>query len=254
MIGLGPCSYEENSVSPMPRALVKWIPDGAKTRFRDVVFRVAAARARREIRRSPLGIPGPSTLRALWFGWGNTGWSADTEYLAAIAKGAITAPVVLECGSGLSTVLLALLAERHPIRVSSLEHDSAWRVRVKARLKTLGLDAPGLASSPLRNYDGYAWYTPPATDTELFRLVVCDGPPGDTPGGRYGLLPVMRDRLADDAVVFLDDVAREGERSILDRWQNEFGVSYATAGSRDQFARVRLAGVGDMGINTPNRL
>jgi hypothetical protein len=45
---------------------------------------------------------------------------------------------------------------------------------------------------------------------------VCDGPKGTTRGGRYGLAPVMKDRLAPGCIVLLDDTSREAERAIIE--------------------------------------
>jgi len=59
-----------------------------------------------------------------------------------------------------------------------------------------------------------------------FALVVCDGPPADTPGGRYGLVPVMREHLSRGCVILLDDAEREHERTIALRWQTELSTSH----------------------------
>ena len=54
-----------------------------------------------------------------------------------------------------------------------------------------------------------------------FRLVICDGPPSDTHGGRYGVLPLLQARMAPAAIILLDDVDRAGEREVLARWRDE---------------------------------
>ena len=42
----------------------------------------------------------------------------------------------------------------------------------------------------------FVWYDVPKDVWPAeFRLVVCDGPPGDMKGGRYGLLPLVGARL-----------------------------------------------------------
>ena len=57
-----------------------------------------------------------------------------------------------------------------------------------------------------------------------FSLVICDGPPSRTLGGRYGLVPVMRTRLKAGCVILLDDAEREHERQIARLWQTELGA------------------------------
>lgn len=167
-------------------------------------------------------VPPPALLRRIREAWGNEGFAARPEYvnevarLAAVAEGAI-----LECGTGLTTLVLAAVAGRRNVGVYSLEHDAAWAARVDERLAAVGLKRSVLLA-PLVNYDGYGWYQPPAAISQLkFRLVVCDGPPGDTPGGRYGLLPRMKKQLVPGAIILLDDALRESEQLVLRRWLTE---------------------------------
>ena len=68
------------------------------------------------------------------------------------------------------------------------------------------------------------WYKMPRD----FALVVADGPPGDVKGGRFGLLPLLREHFAPGAVVLLDDAERPKERDVLAKWASEFGLAYRT--------------------------
>lgn len=77
------------------------------------------------------------------------------------------------------------------------------------------------SSSPLKDYGDFCWYDAPLESMpDSFSLVICDGPPGATKGGRYGLVPFMRDRLRSGCVILLDDAEREEERTIAARWQS----------------------------------
>ena len=71
--------------------------------------------------------------------------------------------------------------------------------------------------------------------TSGISLVICDGPPGDTRGGRYGLLPVCASHLADGCVILMDDAERMGEQAAISNWQNQYAVTVqvnqTTAGS-----------------------
>jgi hypothetical protein len=94
--------------------------------------------------------------------------------------------------------------------------------------------------APLRDYGDFDWYT---IDTRLlptFDLAVCDGPPGSTRGGRYGLLPVMSRKLASNATLLFDDADREGERAVLARWQPAIASAELVVTSRDPYAIVLL--------------
>jgi Methyltransferase domain len=152
--------------------------------------------------------------------WGNLGFTADVSYLlATLDYAAGERGQVLECGSGLTTLLLALVA---PNAVWALEHMEEWQSRVQTRLRLAGTEAHVLLA-PLTSYGRFQWYEVPATLPREFRLVVCDGPPGTTSGGRYGLLPLLGDRLPKGTVILLDDAQRLDEQGVLQRWEKEAG-------------------------------
>jgi hypothetical protein len=163
-------------------------------------------------------------LPQLRMAWGNLGFTAGVSYLLAVLDYAESERgQVLECGSGLTTLLLALVAP--PQAVWSLEHLEEWRSRVQTRLRLAGTEANVLLA-PLTSYGRFEWYEVPAALPPEFRLVVCDGPPGTTPGGRYGLLPLLGDRLSRGAVILLDDAQRLDEQGVLQRWEKEAGWRY----------------------------
>jgi len=183
-------------------------------------------------------------LRELVSAWGNRGFAAEVEYLARTARlAARTDRPVLECGSGLTTLLLASLAGRRGIPVRTLEHHPKWAAHLAEMLDALDLaDSVRLVHTPLRNYGGYHWYEiEPEDGLPPFGLVICDGPPGITPGGRYGLLPILGPRLAEDCVILLDDVDRKGERDVLDRWISDARARIGRVAHRADFAEIRLA-------------
>ena len=75
-----------------------------------------------------------------------------------------------------------------------------------------------------------------------FSLVICDGPPASTPGGRYGLLPVMRDKLKAGATILLDDAVREEEQVIANRWAAELKMSPDVLDSERSYVRLTVPG------------
>lgn len=188
--------------------------------------------------------PGSPVLARLVYGWGNEAWSALQEYLAASLRHAAAARgPILECGSGLTTLLVGVVARRAGLPLWSLEHTPAWGERVRRELEHYGLDNVHLRVAPLRDYAGYAWYDPPLAEMpDSFSLVVCDGPPAATQGGRYGLLPVMGKRFAPDCVVLLDDGGRPDEQAIARRWQAEAGGDCEIEGRQKPYIRLRLKG------------
>ena len=156
-------------------------------------------------------------------GWGNPGWAASTEYLSACVEHALQTPgFILECGSGLTSVVVGAIACAQQKEHWILEHDSAWARKVQKTLRRYGLKSVELRCVGLQDYGDFAWYSAPLNEMPgSFSLVICDGPPGVTKGGRYGLAPVMTSRLAPGCVILLDDAVREEERLISKRWERD---------------------------------
>src|SRR5262245_64264353 len=113
--------------------------------------------------------------------------SAGPEYLTTvISKAMITTGPILECGSGLSTLILGLIAERRRLQVWSLEEDHTYGRDVAMRVSRFQA-VPRLLYTPLAEYGDYEWYAVPGHLPADFTLVVCDGPSPKCRGGRYGL-------------------------------------------------------------------
>ena len=194
-----------------------------------------------------LALPDPThppadVMRGLVAGWGNKSMSAWEDFIqSALRHARETNGPILECGSGLSTVLLGIAADRTGRKLFSLENDSFWASRVRGILRKYGISNVEILASELRSYGEYTWYNPPLDMLPKdFSLVVCDGPPGDTPGGRYGLLPLMRSRLKPGCIILLDDAHRPAEREIAARWARELGTSFTIEGSDKPFIRLSV--------------
>ena len=185
-------------------------------------------RAARHIAALPPGVvPSRQLLQELLAGWSNEGFAADLNYLEALSAQAVATPgPVLECGTGATTILLGLLAGRRGVEIWSLENSPEWISRIRKALSRSRIPGIRLCYAPLRDYGGFEWYNAPMGHMPTdFRLVVCDGPPGSTPGGRYGLLPVMSGHVSRKAVVLLDDASRTGEGAVVEEWKRQWPLS-----------------------------
>jgi predicted O-methyltransferase YrrM len=223
-------------VVDLARAL---IPRRARRYLRERQRRPVLVGAMQRLQKSSDGLA-PAIARDLVYGWANEKMSAREEFLQALYQGACAAHgPILECGSGLSTLLLGLAAQKARQRVWTLEHDAFWASRARAALERFGIDTVELCVAPLRSYGDYVWYDPPlACMPHNFALVICDGPPGTTPGGRYGLMPVLGAHLGPGCVILLDDATRDGEQTVLARWKRELNVSHEVVSGEKPYARL----------------
>jgi hypothetical protein len=204
------------------------LPRSVKRRVRRLAeliqFRLALRRFMRTSPNDPVSL---EMLRNLIVGWGNVSWSAAVEYLAASLEALRnTDGAVLECGSGLTTLLVGIRCQQMGRRLWSLEHDEKWATLIRTILARHRVGAATVCHAPLIDRGCFAWYDiatlPPA---ERFSLVICDGPPASTKGGRYGLLPVIRERMNRSTTVLLDDTERASELEVLERWKESFGAT-----------------------------
>ncbi len=144
---------------------------------------------------------------------------------------------VVELGSGVSTVVLARLARQLGGRIWAVEHHPGWAGWVRRALERDGLGGVAtVLEAPLEPHpsalSGAPWYAEDALEalpSAGVELLLVDGPPGYGEGmarSRYPALPVLGGRLADGALVVLDDAQREGELEILEAWERDEGFSF----------------------------
>lgn len=152
--------------------------------------------------------------------------------------------VLLQCGCGPSTVLIArLLARRGFGRLLALEHDGRWASFITSQLRREGLsDTARIVHAPLAEHPdavaGARWYDPERVYAEVIAYIdefgladwlLVDGPPAKEAGSesaRYPALPVLRGALAPCSTVFVHGADRPGELGMLNQWATEYGVRF----------------------------
>ena len=221
----------DQNINQLKRLIPRSVKRAVRRTYERALAKQVFRRAMRELKALPEGVkPTRSLLSDLQSGWGNESFAARTDYLEEVAARALAARgPILECGSGLTTILLGWLAGRRGIETWSLEHMPDWHARMSTTLQRYNIPNSHISLAPLREYSEFSWYDPPLTNLPAsFYLVICDGPPGTTPGNRYGLLPVLGDRFHRDSVILLDDSNRPAEEAVLNRWSTEANIIVRT--------------------------
>lgn len=158
-------------------------------------------------------------------------WSAAPDFLNLLIDHCIEhkPSVILECSSGLSTLVLARCCQLNQHgKVLSLENGAEFAEATISNLESFGLRASSsVMHAPLRQYmlsgRKFEWYSTPDLDEDLIEMLVIDGPPGYIQEhSRYPALPLLRKQLSADCTIFLDDAAREQEKEIVDLWLQQF--------------------------------
>ncbi|MET8152402.1 class I SAM-dependent methyltransferase [Actinoplanes sp. NPDC049668] len=136
--------------------------------------------------------------------------------------------LVLELGSGTSTVWLGYALAEYGGKLVSIDHDPGYARQTRALIAAHELDdVVQVREAPLRELTAggkpYQWYdVEQLADLRDIDLLLIDGPPAATgPDARYPALSVLAGRLAGTATVILDDTNRQQEREAVQRWISE---------------------------------
>lgn len=153
--------------------------------------------------------------------------------------------LVVECGSGLSTLWSSYALESTGGRVVSLDHDASFAAQTRERLVTHRLDQVAqVRDAPLEPHEvgttTWQWYAKDAwQDLSDIDVLFVDGPPTSVgPLARYPALPLLRDRLAPGAIILLDDTVRDDEQEIVRQWTEMLPGAEVTHLSFDKGATV----------------
>ena len=157
------------------------------------------------------------------------GWAASPDLLLTLVDLVITErpSLIVECGSGASTLWLALALRRFGIdgRIIALDHDPVFAGKTRDFLARHDvLDLAEVRDAPLESFslDGqtYSWYARTAwEDLAGIDLLFVDGPPAATGHqARYPALPLLNKSLSPIVTIVLDDLIVPDMREMLPRW------------------------------------
>jgi predicted O-methyltransferase YrrM len=161
------------------------------------------------------------------------GWAASPDLLMVLVDLVITErpSLVVECGSGASTLWLALALQRFEIdgRIIALEHDPVFAGQTREFLARHDVrDLAEIRDAPLESFslDGqtYSWYARRAwEDLAGIDLLFVDGPPATTgERARYPALPLLSGSLSPVATAVLDDLVVPDMQEVLRLWLDAY--------------------------------
>jgi predicted O-methyltransferase YrrM len=160
-------------------------------------------------------------------------WAASPDLLVLLVDLVISErpSLVVECGSGASTLWLALAMRRFGIegRIVALDHDAAFGEKTRDLLARHGVDdLAEVRDAPLESFDlddqTYSWYARKAwEDLAGIDLLFVDGPPATTGHqARYPALPLLAGSLSPAATAVLDDLVVPDMQEVLRRWLDAY--------------------------------
>ena len=160
-------------------------------------------------------------------------WAASPDLLLVLVDLVIAErpSLVVECGSGASTLWLALAMRRFGIdgRIIALDHDPVFGRKTRGFLARHDVaDLAEVRYAPLESFslDGetYSWYARRAwEDLKGIDLLFVDGPPATTGHqARYPALPLLSGSLSPVATAVLDDLIVPDMQKVLRLWLDAY--------------------------------
>jgi predicted O-methyltransferase YrrM len=161
------------------------------------------------------------------------GWAASPDLLLVLVDLVITErpSLVVECGSGASTLWLALAMRRFGIdgRIIALDHDPVFAGKTRDFLARHDVrELAQVRDAPLESFsldgESYSWYARRAwEDLTGIDLLFVDGPPAATGHqARYPALPLLSGALSPAATVVLDDLVVPDMQKVLQLWGDAY--------------------------------
>jgi len=160
-------------------------------------------------------------------------WAASPDLLLVLVDLVISErpSLVVECGSGASTLWLALAMRRFGVdgRIIALEHDPTFGAKTRDFLARHDLcHLTEVRDAPLESFglegETYSWYARRAwEDLTGIDLLFVDGPPAATGHeARYPALPLLKGSLSPAAIAVLDDRVVPDMQKVLQRWLDAY--------------------------------
>lgn len=154
--------------------------------------------------------------------------SADFDVLLRQELTSLRPRTVVECGSGATTLLLALAVKQHGLstRVVALEHLETCKARTEQALRQQGVAelvevrlAP-LTRSSVLDHETPSYDERTLRDLNEIGLLVVDGSPEPT-GDRawFPAVPLLRDRMSASCVIVVDDLIRPVDLELVQSWR-----------------------------------
>lgn len=158
------------------------------------------------------------------------GWAILPDFtleLINLIKEGNSKSTIVECGSGLSTLILGYLAKNNNVgHIISLEHNQQFYETTKRDLQVHCLDKfVTLIYAPLKqiqiDIEQWLWYDVSRLNEYINQidLLLIDGPPGMIQKhSRYPAFPILKGLFNKNTVILLDDSFRNDESEITERW------------------------------------
>jgi len=165
-------------------------------------------------------------------------WAASPDFLHLMAGEIfrLQPELIVEAGSGASTLIAAYcLRKLGRGKIISFDHTESYADISRQTIDAHGLgDFAEIIYAPIREYEiegrTYPWYDVAELEAiDRIDMLIIDGPPEDIAAdARYAAVPLLVSKLHEKSMVLVDDGARPGEKEIVSKWKQNYGLHYTS--------------------------
>lgn len=163
---------------------------------------------------------------------GNASYTMPASSLATCYREAKNAQGdILECGTGLSTIVMGLALAGTDHRIYALEHDLAWLRKTTAWLQRYDVTNINLIYAPLFPHENGDWYGVRADELpSQFDIAVIDGPPRWL-AERTVITDVLDETLAQTRLWIVDDAQDDPIKSFVQETESTRDIELLDPGT-----------------------
>jgi predicted O-methyltransferase YrrM len=189
------------------------------------------------------GAPDGALVEQLMRGWGDASLVPNDPFLwSCIQEVSRTRGPIIQLGSGLTTLVLAIFAQRCGRHLWVLEHNRHWANTVSSHLEEHGISLAHVITAPLTNVGRGVWYNVDVRQLpKSCSLVVCDGD-SVAPTGYPHVLDRLVEHLSPEAVVIVRNVRRSGDAKYLTAWAKAHGAATFVRKADEPYVKVVMRG------------
>jgi hypothetical protein len=218
-------------------------PTIASIRSRSWAYR-RQYRLDRAIRAARASAPGPLPdilVSEICETWGDAQLNGADGFLSACLDVASrTTGPILQCGAGLSTLLLGLAAERSGVHLWTLEHQSHAANSARSWLHQYEVANAHVISAPADLMEDCVGYVVDAARLPSnLGLVICEGSSA-VPASARSMLTRIGDRLDPNSVVLVHHVKRRRDADFLVQWAKAHGASMVVKGKVEPWVKIAM--------------
>lgn len=185
--------------------------------------------------------------------WGDPLSASDESYLrSCLSEIAATNGAILQCGAGLSTLVLGALCHGSKTKghqLWCLEHDRHWANTLRSWLTEYRVANTHVIHSRAQMFEGYAWYSvDTARLAKSYALVLCEGVRA-SPRGALGALRRLEGRLASSFVLLARDAGQAAELKLLKSWAEANDAKFVLVDRQEGF--VKISRQATLQVNAP---